>query len=175
MLKQCAVMVVSVGMALAAARGLTSYSGAQTQAPTQEAAVADALRAPAASPTPMGSAAEVVKASDGHYWAEAEVNGRWIHCLVDTGATAVALTPQDATRLGLDVSTLNFDTPVATAHGQTRAARVELAHVSVAGARVDDVPALVVQDGLTASLLGMSYLGRLSRMEATPTTLILRP
>jgi aspartyl protease family protein len=40
---------------------------------------------------------------------------------------------------------------------------------------VEKVPAVVVHDGLTASLLGMSYLGRLSRFEATPTALILRP
>jgi aspartyl protease family protein len=37
------------------------------------------------------------------------------------------------------------------------------------------VEALVVREGLTASLLGMSYLGRLSRFEATQSALILRP
>ncbi len=173
MLKHMAVLAFSVGVALLAAKELNGNPGDQAAATThpQIAAVADS----AASAPAHGAAAEVVKASDGHYWAEAEVDGRWIHCLVDTGATAVALTPQDAERLGVDLSRLNFDTPVSTAHGQTRAARLQLAHVSVAGARVDDVPAMVVQDGLSASLLGMSYLGRLSSIEATPTTMILRP
>lgn len=175
MFKHTGVLAVAVGVALVVAKGLFSYAGSQAAATSRPQIAAVATSDPVSAPAARGGAAEVVKAPDGHYWAEAEVNGRWIHCLVDTGATAVALTPQDAARLGLDTSALSYDTPVATAHGQTRAARVQLAHVSVAGATVDDVPAMVVQDGLTASLLGMSYLGRLSSIEATPTTMILRP
>ena len=80
-----------------------------------------------------------------------------------------------AERLGLSASTLTYDTPVVTANGKTRAARVQLDYVAVAGAKVEQVPALVIADGLSSSLLGMSYLGRLSRFEATPTSLVLRP
>ena len=56
-----------------------------------------------------------------------------------------------------------------------RAAPVELTAVAVAGARVDAVRALVVEHGLPHSLLGMSYLGRLSSFSATPAGLTLRP
>ena len=59
--------------------------------------------------------------------------------------------------------------------GLARAAPVQLASVSVAGTRVEAVEALVVEDGLSYSLLGMSYLGRLSGFEATPRGLTLRP
>jgi aspartyl protease family protein len=121
------------------------------------------------------SAAEVSKDADGHFWAEASVNGRQVRFLVDTGATVVALTADDARRLGIDLHTLKFERSVATAAGASRAADVELDYVSVAGARVEHVPALVFEKGLGASLLGMSYLGRLSRFEATQTALILRP
>ena len=62
-----------------------------------------------------------------------------------------------------------------TAGGEARAAEIRLASISVGGARVDDVPAMVIEKGLPASLLGMTYLGRLSRFEATRTALILRP
>ena len=95
--------------------------------------------------------------------------------LVDTGATAVALTSDDARRIGLDPAHLNFDRDVATASGPSRAALVQLDYVQVSGARVDRVAAFVLQKGLPTSLLGMSYLGRLSRFEATPTALILKP
>jgi aspartyl protease family protein len=44
----------------------------------------------------------------------------------------------------------------------------------VAGAQVSDVEALVVEKGLETSLLGMSYLGRLSSFQATPRALVLR-
>ncbi len=45
----------------------------------------------------------------------------------------------------------------------------------VAGAKVTNVEAMVIESGLDTSLLGMSYLGRLSKFEATRTSMILRP
>jgi aspartyl protease family protein len=122
-----------------------------------------------------GGPASVSKGPDGHYWAEAQVNGHHVRFLVDTGATAVALTAQDAERLAINTRALDYSTPVRTANGESRAAHIKLASVSVAGARVEDVDALVIDKGLPTSLLGMTYLGRLSRFEATPTALILRP
>ena len=119
--------------------------------------------------------AQVTKAPDGHYWADAQVNGHSVRFLVDTGASFVALTRTDAEQLGLNPSALVYDAPVATANGATHAARVQLDYVAVSGARVEQVPAMVIADGLSTSLLGMSYLNRLSRFEATPTSLILRP
>src|SRR5690606_33596066 len=115
------------------------------------------------------------RAPDGHFWAEAMVNGKPVRALVDTGASVVALTREDALRLGLDLRPEDFDQWVGAAGGPARAARIQLAHVSVAGARVERVEAMVIEDGLPASLLGMSYLGRLSRIEATPAGLTLRP
>jgi aspartyl protease family protein len=117
----------------------------------------------------------VTKAADGHYWAEASVNGAAVRFLVDTGATAVALTAADARRLGLDTDNLDYRVNVTTADGKTRAASVKLASITIAGARVNDVEALVLESGLQTSLLGMSYLGRLSSFEATRTALILKP
>ena len=119
--------------------------------------------------------ASIRKAKDGHYWAEAEVNDTHVRFLVDTGASAVALTAADATRLGIKPASLAYDYKVMTASGEARAAKVKLASVAVAGARLTDVDALVIDKGLDTSLLGMSYLGRLSRWEATPNALILRP
>jgi aspartyl protease family protein len=117
----------------------------------------------------------VMKASDGHYWADGEVNGRSVRFLVDTGATAVALTPRDARRLGMDPARLTYGHTVVTAAGPARAAAVELESVSVAGARLEHVDALVIERGLDASLLGMTYLGRLSSFEATRHALFLQP
>jgi aspartyl protease family protein len=119
-------------------------------------------------------AAQIVKAADGHFWAEAKVDGRAVRFLIDTGATAVALSQTDAKRLGIDTKGLDYNYKVMTASGQTRAASVKLASVSVAGVQVRDVDALIVEKGLETSLLGMSYLGRLSSFQATPRALVLR-
>jgi len=179
MFKHVAILAFAVLSAIAAARGLVAFASPADG--HGRGFWAEAIAAPAPHPEPapyetvQGSAASVAKGPDGHYWANAEVNGRWVRFLVDTGASAVALTAADAERLGLDVADLDYARPVTTANGRTQAAAVTLDHVAIGGARIDKVDALVVRDGLGASLLGMSYLGRLSRFEATRTALILRP
>lgn len=126
---------------------------------------------------PSGATASkaILKSPDGHFWADGEVNGRSVKFLVDTGATAVALTPQDAMKLGVDPAQLHYSYRVVTAGGQIRAASIRLSSITVAGARLDDVEALVIEKGLDTSLLGMTYLGRLSRFEATRGALFLQP
>ena len=152
----------------AAAKPQPTPSPAHAAVPPQAAALRGAA-------VPVKVDASVKKAEDGHYWAEAQANGKHVRFLVDTGATTVALTAEDAARLGLDVDSLRFEVPVRTASGEAQAASVKLDYVSVAGARVEGVEALVVREGLSASLLGMSYLGRLSSFEATQSALILHP
>jgi aspartyl protease family protein len=73
------------------------------------------------------------------------------------------------------MAALNYGYRVVTAGGSTRAAAVKLASVTVAGARLEDVDALVIEKGLDTSLLGMSYLGRLTSFQATRQALILQP
>jgi aspartyl protease family protein len=177
MLRLALVGLVGAVSAGAAAQTVISYSRA-IDGP--ELRRAQAVTAPAALDLPSqanaeGSPASIVKAADGHYWAEADVNGHEVRFLVDTGATAVALTADDATRLGLAPATLDYTAKVMTANGPARAAQVKLDSISVAGAEVHDVDALVIENGLQTSLLGMTYLGRLSQFEATKTSLILRP
>ena len=159
-----AVVAIAVAAALATAWGL-DQAGVRGQAQA-----ATAAPAPAA-----GGPAQVLKAADGHYWADADIDGRAVRVMVDTGASVVALTRADAARLGLSLTDADFSSTVVTASGPVRAAPVELRAVAVAGARVDAVEALVVEDGLPHSLLGMSYLGRLSSFSATPSALTLRP
>ena len=119
--------------------------------------------------------APIAKSADGHYWAMGEVNGRPVRFLVDTGATEVALTPADAERLGFRPADLHYAYRVVTAGGQARAASVRLSDIVVGGARVPNVDALVIENGLDASLLGMTYLGRLSSFQASRQGLTLQP
>jgi len=172
MLKFAMIGLVGALAAVASAKAVLTYGHADVATDLRPAQVVadDAASSPA-----NGSPAQVIKGPDGHYWAEAAVNGRAVRLLVDTGATAVALTADDARRLGFDPKGLDYNYRVATAGGPARAARIRLASVSVAGAEVENVDALVIDRGLQTSLLGMTYLGRLSRFEATPTALILRP
>ncbi len=114
------------------------------------------------------------KSADGHFWADGKVENTHVRFMVDTGASTVALTLNDARRAGFKPKDLRFVVPVSTAAGQVMAAPITLEKLSIGGLLVRDVNALVLRDGLNTSLLGMSYLGRLSRFEASQNQLILR-
>lgn len=165
------VAVVGLAMAtsLSAAFWLNRLGG---PGEAQAAPVVVSAAAPVAA---RGSVAQVVKGADGHFWAEARIDGRAVRVMIDTGATVVALTLDDARRLGVTPNEADFTATVRTASGPVPAAPVRLKTVAVGGAEVRDVEALVLHDGLPHSLLGMSYLGRLSAFEATPVGLTLRP
>ena len=164
---------------VAVVSALASACAVQAIAPTPMRIARLEAEGFAAGPQTVGAGA-VRKAADGHFWADADVSGQRgpgqkVHFLVDTGATAVALTPQDAERLGFKAQDLKYSYSVTTAGGSSRAAAVTLTSVSINGARLGDVQALVVADGLDVSLLGMSYLGRLTRFEATREMLRFEP
>jgi len=125
-------------------------------------------------PKTNGAVASIQKAADGQYWTEARVNSTTIKFLVDTGASVVALTPEDAQRAGFQLRDLVYDAPVNTAAGRIMAARIDLKVISIGGVTVRKVRGVVIPDGLTHSLLGMSFLGELQKVEATRTALLLR-
>jgi aspartyl protease family protein len=141
--------------------------------PVLRAASAETQLVTAPKDAAPASSEAIAKSADGHFWAVGRVNGGSVRFLVDTGATAVALTPQDAARLGLKPEDLHYATKVVTAGGGARAASVTIASMTVGGVTLANVEALVIEEGLDTSLLGMSYLGRLSRFEATQKSLIL--
>jgi clan AA aspartic protease (TIGR02281 family) len=100
-------------------------------------------------------------ANNGHFHVDAVANGRRIPFVVDTGATVVSLTRQDAERIGLDVTRLAYTQRFQTANGVARAAPVTLREVSVGPIMVSDVQAVVNEGRSSTSLLGMSFLSRL--------------
>jgi aspartyl protease family protein len=170
MLRSVIVMTCAIASATLAGLGFIKLDDHSAPVATQ----AVAIQSSDVAATDDSHATAIPKAQDGHFWANATVNSHAVHLLVDTGATVVVLTQADAQRLGFDLNALTYDRKVITAMGATQAARVTLASVGVGESTVHNVDALVIPQGGT-SLLGMSYLGRLSRIEATPSSLILHP
>lgn len=109
-----------------------------------------------------------------HFRAVAEVNGQRVQFLVDTGASDVALTKDDARRVGIDPNRLTYDVPYRTANGTSFGARVRLDRVKIGDIVVDDVAGHVADGELGQSLLGMSFLRRLSGFEVRGDEMILR-
>ena len=100
----------------------------------------------------------------GHVLLDGVVNGAPVRFLVDTGATAVALTMRDAEAAGISRSGLNFNLRTVTANGTARAAQVELREVRIGQLEVNNVRA-TVHENLSISLLGQSFLTRLDSYE----------
>jgi aspartyl protease family protein len=128
-------------------------------------ALGHAVAQPARAGEPLlqaASATELKADSRGHFIVRAEINGSDVMVLVDTGASTVALSYEDARDAGLRPGSLDFNLPIATANGITNAARIRLDRVEIDGVRVYDVDGVVLPEGaLRGSLLGMSYLSRL--------------
>lgn len=133
-----------------------------------------APRMVAARTTLDGETVVIPSGRGGHYRVEAEINGREITMLVDTGATIVALSRRDAELVGLSPHQLDYSSRVQTANGVARVARVTLDEISLGGITVRDVSAAVVDAPLGMSLLGMSFLGRLASFAVEDGRLILR-
>ncbi|HSR80865.1 MAG TPA: TIGR02281 family clan AA aspartic protease [Hyphomicrobiaceae bacterium] len=118
---------------------------------------------------------EIKAGAHGHYFASAEVNGRPVDVLVDSGASIVALTYDDARRAGVFVRGSDYTQRVSTANGFARVAPVVLDRISVGAITVHNVPAAVTEPGsLATSLLGMSFLARLQRVDMRAGTLLLQ-
>jgi aspartyl protease family protein len=112
--------------------------------------------------------------NNGHFFANALVNGTAVDFLIDTGATDVALAPEDALRLGIDLAKLDYSIPISTANGKIFAASAELTDIAIGGIHLDHVTATIPRAALEHSLLGMSFLKRLASYTIDGDRLVMR-
>jgi aspartyl protease family protein len=121
-----------------------------------------------------GRTVEVARTGAGDFDISARINGVRVPMVLDTGASSVVLTQQDAKAAGLPLEVLNYTVSIDTANGRTRAAQVTLDRLAVGGLEERSVEALIVQPGqLRTSLLGMSFLNRLQSWQVSGDRLIL--
>ena len=120
-----------------------------------------------------GALVEVPRAPDGHYHLTVELDGTPVRFLVDTGASLMVLTREDAARAGIDPDELIYTGRAMTANGEVRIAPARVGEVRL-GEIVDrDVRVSVSGGEMPASLLGMSYLDRFGRISIEDGRLIL--
>ncbi len=144
---------------------------AAQRAPARTAITPAAYTAPSSALDEM----RIQSNEQGHFFADALINGQSVRVVVDTGATAVALTNEDAASLGIFPLAGDFTTPIRTANGLAYAAPVKLRQVQLGGIELYDVDALVSQPGvLNVTLLGMTFLSRLSNVQMESGALLLR-
>ncbi len=120
-----------------------------------------------------GTTIVLPRARDGHYYLTLDINNVPVEFVVDTGASQVVLTQDDAKRIGLNPSSLSYLGTASTANGTVRTAAVRLNTVSL-GAITDTSVRAVVNDGqMFGSLLGMTYLSNFDSITIKDGQLIL--
>lgn len=124
---------------------------------------------------PVGSNTMVLTMkADGHFHVIGGVNGTAVDFLIDTGASDIVLSPTDALRAGIDLTTLRFTQVYQTANGQGRGAPLTLAALTIGPIRLSDVRVSVNEAAMSSSLLGMAFLGRLASFEVQGRTMTIR-
>ncbi len=134
-----------------------------------------ALRAQAARSSRLDRTVVIRARGNGHYEVTARINGRPIDVMVDTGATVVALTAEDASAIGIFPRAADYTGRTSTANGIARVAPVMIDEISVDDITVRNVRGVVMERGaLGVTLLGMSFMSRLSRAEMSRGVLTLQ-
>ena len=111
---------------------------------------------------------------NGEFLVIGRANGTPVKFLVDTGAAEIVLTPEDATRVGIDTSRLSFDRTYETANGEGRGAAYMLKSLQVGDRTLFNVPVSVNRTSMHNSLLGMAFLSRMKSFEFRGRRLYLR-
>ena len=111
---------------------------------------------------------------DGHFHTKVLVNDVEIEFLIDTGATHIVLSKEDAEKLDYDLSKLIFWGKSNTANGIVETAPVRLQSVKLGQFSDKNVLAYINKGIMKQSLLGMSFLNNFSSVEFQRETLYLR-
>jgi aspartyl protease family protein len=144
------------------------------QAAASRAATGKVAASPETADNAQSGGVTLRAGSHGHFEARAEINGKPVDVMVDTGASLVALSYEDAQRAGIYVKDSDFTQRTQTANGIARAAPVILERVSIGDITIRNVRASVAERGRqNVTLLGMTFLSRLSRTEMRKGTLVL--
>jgi aspartyl protease family protein len=120
-----------------------------------------------------GGGVALHRQADGHFYADVRINGSTVRMLVDTGASGIALTRDDARRAGIGISIGMPNVIGQGAGGEVKGEYVMLDRVSLGDESADSMPAVVL-DGGGQSLLGQSFLGRFASVEIKGDTMVLR-
>ncbi len=130
-------------------------------------------QAPEFASSSKGGALVLERAADGHFYADVAVNNRTLRMMVDTGASTIALTAEDARRAGIPTS-LSMNLAVGEGAGGTVYGDVaRLSSVRLGKVSARDLPVVVIKGG-SQSLLGQSFLRQFKSVNIEGDHMVLR-
>jgi aspartyl protease family protein len=113
------------------------------------------------------------RSENGHFYADVQINGVTVHMLVDTGASGIALSQDDARSAGIATSIGMNDVVGQGAGGSVHGDFVTVDRITLGPKTVEQMPALVLNGG-EQSLLGQSFLKQFASVEIHGDTMTLR-
>ena len=123
--------------------------------------------------TSQEGAIELQRNSDGHFYADVRINGTYVHMLVDTGASVIALSRNDARSAAIATSIGMNDVVGRGADGDVHGEVVRLDNVELGPLKAQGMDALILSTG-EQSLLGQSFLSKFASVEIEGDRMILR-
>lgn len=163
-----------LGMFAAMASRLPSrHSSPSAQVVVVNVAGAQGQRPSPASQSESDGAVELERNDDGHFYADVQINGADVHALVDTGASGIALSRDDARKAGIATSIGMNDVIGRGADGDVRGEVVTIDRISLGSASAEHMNAIVLNSG-EQSLLGQQFLAKFNSVEIRGDTMVLR-
>ena len=153
--------------------GPTFTAPVQSVGPSKFAEKPEANANPAARPQWYGGDTALKRESDGHFYTGVRIDTRDYRMLVDTGASMVALTGEDARNIGLDWDPGHLVPVARGASGTVMGVPVTLPQVAVGDFVARNVDAVIIPEGLPVSLLGQSFLSHIGKVSISGETLTL--
>ena len=152
--------LILAGLTIGAVAALFPASEAETgpRVDTRASVEAKGESSPSAQPASSAGPTELHRAGDGHFYAPVTVGTRPVTMLIDTGASVVALTGEDARAAGVTWSPGQLTVVAQGASGPVRGVAVTLERVRLGAHEASGVAAVVIPQGLPISLLGQSFL-----------------
>lgn len=130
---------------------------------------------PSEQPPVLGSSLRLPMAADGHFWAEARINGTPVRFLIDSGATVTALSEDVARQAGIAPDTSLAPVEMQTANGVVTAQRASIRSLTLGPISTDDLD-VIVSDRLNGiNVLGMNFLSRLKSWRVEKNEMLLEP
>lgn len=123
----------------------------------------------------VGNTLQIRQSPDGHYWADAEVNGMPVRFLIDSGATTTAMTLKTAQAANVDINEGGFPTYLNTANGTVEAQRGTIQSLRVGPMVALELPVVVAEAFGDSNVLGMNFLSEMKSWRVEQGEMILEP
>ena len=121
-----------------------------------------------------GQELRIRKSLDGHFWVNAELNGKSVRFLVDSGATTTSISTATARRAGIEQAR-GFPAYVRTANGVVAVARGRAERIQVGSIERTDMAVHMSDAFGDLDVLGMNFLSSLRGWGVEGQWLILKP